>query len=161
MTEPDQYEINEPESKDSLQKPKQNKKPRSAAQLEAFEKAKLKRLESLAVKRSQIKVKEEEIQDIKKTKPGTKAGEKLEKLNPTPAPKPAAKPKLKQPEPDSESDDEVIVVRRPKKKKKKVIVVEDDESSDDEVVVKKPQPIPTKRQIMEPIPPPQYNIKFV
>ena len=123
-------EKTEPDEDNVLQKPK---KPRTIKQVEAFEKAKQKRVEVLKIKR-------EKIQEIKASKPEI----------PLKKPEPA-------PEPESE-EDEIVVVRRKPKKKKKVIVIEDEESSEDEGPIVKP--IKAKKPVVDPMPP-IYNIKYV
>ena len=140
----------EKETEDNvLQKPK---KPRTAKQVAAFEKAQQKRLESLEVKREQIKVKEDEIKEIKKTKPLTKAGEKI--------PKPAPAPKPVKDESDDEEEQQVIIVKKKPKKKKPIVIYEDSESEEDEPPVRQPK---LKRQVVETIVPvpPTYHFKIV
>ena len=119
---------------ESLQK---EKKPRSKAQLEAFEKAKEKRLESLKVKNERITEKKEEINEIKKLKP-------KDVLTGNQDVKPPAKPIKKTPvkeESESEEEEEIIVVKKAHKKKpkKKVIYLDDSdtESEEEEVIIKK------------------------
>lgn len=153
---------------DQLQKPRlPTKKPRTQAQIEAFEKAKERRLQSLEVKRNQIKEKQEEIAAIKKTKPLTKAGEKLSKQEP----KPKEEPKTVKTEPEKEESEEeeeqIVIVKRPRPRKKKIIVYQDEESDDDEPVVKNTKPNPllekagnAKRATVTPVIP-EYRIKFV
>ena len=149
MTE--EKDTQEEKDENMLQKPK---KPRTAKQVEAFEKAKLKRQQSLEVKREQIKVKEDEIKDIKKTKPLTKAGEKLSKtVIKTPAP-------VKQ-DSDSEEEQQVIIVKKkPKKKKKPIVIYEDTDSEEED---QPPPPPKLKRQVAETIVPvpPTYHFKIV
>ena len=134
-----------------LQKPK---KPRTAKQVAAFERAQQKRLESLEVKREQIKVKEDEIKEIKKTKPLTKAGEKIPKPAPVPKPKPVKD------ESDDEEEQQVIIVKKKPKKKKPIVIYEDSESEEEEPIIKPPK---LKRQVVETILPvsPTYHFKIV
>ena len=124
-------------------------KPKTQAQLQAFEKARQKRAEN-AAKRQQEKelhyakllAKHQEEQSVTKTDP-----------EPKPAPRPVVKraPRQKIIYDDSESDEEVIVVKRPSKRKpkKKTIVVESSESeseSEDEQVSIQRQPA-TQRHV--------------
>ena len=95
-----------------------------------------------------LKIKREQIQEIKASKP------EIPPKNT--APKPVQKP-VPEPEPESE-EDEIVVVRRKPKKKKKVSVIEDDESSEDEEPIVKP--IKAKKPVVDPMPP-IYNIKYV
>jgi hypothetical protein len=136
MADKDATLIEPLEDENILQKPK---KPRTAKQIEAFEKGRLIRSENLKIKRD--KIAEIKKEPIKKTV-----------AKPAPAPEPI-------PAPDSESEEEVIVVKRKPKKKKKVIVFEDSESEDDAPPVKPPK---LTRQVSTITPiVPSYNIKFV
>ena len=155
---------------ESLQK---EKKPRSKAQLEAFEKAKEKRLESLKVKNERITEKKEEINEIKKLKP-------KDVLTGNQDVKPPVKPIKKIPlKEDSESEEEeIIVVKKAHKKKpkKKVIYLDDSdtESEEEEVIIKKKPhqrqevqsvvkatpPAVKKPEIIQPMNP-QYMLRFV
>ena len=129
-----------------LQKPKE-KKPRTAKQVEAFERAKKIRSEN-------SKIKNEQIAEIKKSKPASN-----KKPTPTPAPAPAP---VKQ-DTDSEEEQQVIIVKKKPKKKKKPIVIYDHESESES---EEDQPLPPpklKRQVAETIVPvpPVYHFKIV
>lgn len=133
------------------------KKPRSEAQLAAFEKAQQKRLANALVKKAALeKAKNEIVVEREKTKKvyipkAIREAEEAEK-KPVPAPVPAPtptplktdQPPVKKPLPkkepkiiyESESEDDVVIV---KKKKKKPKVVYEESSSEDE------EPIPRKK----------------
>lgn len=113
------------------------KKPRSQAQIEAFEKVKEKRRQNLEAK------KQEKILNSAKLL----IEEETKKASVKPAPKKKLKPV--EPLPESESEEEVIVVKKskPKKKVRKIIIEEsssEDEQEDDESEYE-PEPKPVKR----------------
>lgn len=100
--------IRPPLEDDSLLKPTKAKKPRSAAQIESFEKARIKRLENANIKK---KVVSEALASLKEPKTKVKVAE------PVPEPKIEPKPIKK-----------VVKPRKPKP----VVYESDDEESDDE-----------------------------
>lgn len=103
------------------------KKPRSEAQVKAFEKAREIRLENSKIKKEKIaQVKEEVKNRNKEPKP-------VAKEEPKPEPKP--EPKKKHVKEESESEEEVVVVK--KKKKQKVIYVEESDEEPPPVIIKK------------------------
>ena len=138
-------DINENED-NALQKPKE-KKPRTAKQVEAFERAKQIRSETLKIKR-------EQIEEIKKSKPVPKTVDAVKPDKPKPAPKPIKD------ESDDEEEQQVIIVKKKPKKKKPIVIYEDSESEEDEPPVRQPK---LKRQVVETIVPipPTYQFKIV
>lgn len=111
------------------------KKPRSEAQVKAFEKAREIRLENSKLKKEKIAQVKEEVKNR------NKVGElKAPLTNP---PLPVEEPKIDKARGlKEESEDEVVVVK--KKKKQKVIYVE--ESDEEPVIVKK-----KKEVLIEPV----------
>ena len=99
------------------------KKPRSEAQVKAFEKAREIRLENSKIKKEKIAQVKEEVKNRNKEP----------KEDPKPEPKP--EPKKKPVKEESESEEEVVVVK--KKKKQKVIYVEESDEEPPPVIVKK------------------------
>ena len=127
------------------------KKPRSAAQLAAFEKAQQKRLanallkkEALEKAKNDIVVEREKTKKVYKPKAKLEVEEAEEKPAPTPTPLKTDQPPVKKPiakkEPkiiyESESEDDVVIV---KKKKKKPKVIYEESSSEDE------EPVPRRK----------------
>jgi hypothetical protein len=127
------------------------KKPRSEAQLAAFEKAQQKRLANALVKKAALeKAKNEIVVEREKTKKVyipkaiREAEAAEEKPAPTPTPLKTDQPPVKKPLPkkepkiiyESESEEDVVIV---KKKKKKPKVIYEESSSEDE------EPIPRKK----------------
>lgn len=143
--------MEDPEDDNVLQKPKE-KKPRTAKQVEAFEKAKQKRVEVLKIKR-------EKIQEIKASKPEIPI-----KTTPVPEPMKPAKTQIIEPKEEEEEDEEpqVIIVKKRPKKKKPIVIYEEDEEEDEEPPV--PILVQTKlarhQTVVQPIAP-AYKIKFV
>ena len=119
------------------------KKPRSQAQVEAFERVKEKRRQNLEAKKQEKLVN------------SAKLLLEQESLKSMPTESKPIKRKLKQvapdPEPESESEEEVIVVKKATKKQKKVrqIIIEESSSSDETQSEEEEQqeyiPPPTKR----------------
>lgn len=147
------------------------KKPRSPAQLAAFEKAQQKRLanallkkEALEKAKNDIVVEREKTKKVYKPKAKAEAEAEEPKVEEKPAPEPTPtplktdQPPVKKPiakkEPkiiyESESEDDVVIV---KKKKKKPKVVYEESSSEDEEPV--PRRKPAKKA--EPAVAPVYN----
>jgi len=114
------------------------KKPRSEAQVKAFEKAREIRLENSKLKKEKIAQVKEEVKN--RNKP-TLEKEVLVKVDDTPKiKKELVEKKIIQ----EESEDEVVVVKR--KKKPKVIYVEESDEEPEPVIVKK-----KKEVLIEPI----------
>jgi hypothetical protein len=113
-----------------LEKEAKPKKPRTEKQMEAFKRTQQKRIENIALKKSQPK---EVVQPASVPQPV-----------PLPVPQPLTHPDNDSS--DSESDEEIVVRRKPKKvvKKKKQIVIElsdSDSDSDSEESVKSKEPV--------------------
>lgn len=124
------------------------KKPRSEAQIKAFEKAREIRLENAKIKKEKIAQVKEDVKNRNKTEPKdepkveTKVEPKVEK---TVALDETAKIKkqLKEKKIIEESEDEEVVVVK-KKKKPKVIYVEESDDEPAPTIIKKqkePQPL--------------------
>ena len=121
--------LDESESEGLQKKPVASaKKPRSKAQIEAFEKARAKRIEN-------AKLKKEAIDDVKQKVKTRKDGEnpfvesvKVEKK------KPVQKPKIEEPEESSDEEEEIVIkqVKKPKKKKRVITVVQSETDSEEE-----------------------------
>jgi hypothetical protein len=109
------------------------KKPRSPAQIEAFQKARDKRL---------LLASQKKIDEAKRIESGVK----------TTKPKPAPAPKPVEPAVAEEEEEEVRVVKKPKKKR--IIYVESD--SEEELVVKRKG----EKKELPPPPPPVEPIKL-
>ena len=140
MEEPEPLE--EPVEPPIVQK---EKKPRSPAQIEAFQKARDKRL---------LLASQKKIDEAKRIESGVKTAK------PKPAPKPVPKPV----EVEVEEEEEVRVVKKPKKKR--IIYVESD--SEEELIVKRkgekkelPPPPPLVEQIKLPPSKPKPLIVFL
>jgi len=144
------------------------KKPRSAAQLAAFEKAQQKRLANALLKKEALeKAKNDIVVEREKTKKVYKPKAKLEveeaeekpapKPEPTPTPLKTDQPPVKKPiakkepkiiyESDSDEDDVVIV----KKKKKKPKVIYEESSSEDEEPVPRRKPAKKAEAVVAPV----------
>ena len=130
MEEPEPLE--EPVEPPIVQK---EKKPRSPAQVEAFQKARDKRL---------LLASQKKIDEAKRIESGVKTAK------PAPAPKPAPKP-VEKTDAD-EVEEEVRVVKKPKKKR--IIYVESD--SEEELIVKRKG----EKKELPPPPPPVEPIKL-
>jgi hypothetical protein len=144
------------------------KKPRSAAQLAAFEKAQQKRLanallkkEALEKAKNDIVVEREKTKKVYKPKAKAEAEEEEEpkveeKPKSTPTPLKTDQPPVKKPvlrkEPkiiyESESEDDVVIV---KKKKKKPKVVYEESSSEDEEPVPRKKPAKKAEPVVAPV----------
>jgi len=143
------------------------KKPRSAAQLAAFEKAQQKRLANALVKKAALeKAKNDIVVEREKTKKVYKPKAKVEadedeekpapKPEPTPTPLKTDQPPVKKPiakkEPkiiyESESEDDVVIV---KKKKKKPKVIYEESSSEDEEPVPRRKPAKKAEPVVAPV----------
>jgi len=139
------------------------KKPRSAAQLAAFEKAQQKRLANALAKKAALeKAKNDIVVEREKTKKVyipkaiREAEEAEEKPAPTPTPLKTDQPPVKKPivkkEPkiiyESESEDDVVIV---KKKKKKPKVVYEESSSEDEEPVPRRKPAKKAEAVVAPV----------
>jgi hypothetical protein len=101
------------------------KKPRSEAQVKAFEKAREIRLENSKIKKEKIAQVKEDVKN--RNKVVAPVAVTLPKEEPKPEPK-----KIKE---ESESEEEVVMVK--KKKKPKVIYVEESDEEPPPVIVKK------------------------
>lgn len=122
-----QKDLEEPQEPPIMQK---EKKPRSPAQIEAFQKARDKRLQLAAQKKiDQAKAIEKKIPK-----------KKIEETKPLPSVKD-----------DDEEEPEVVVVKKPKKKK---IIYQVESDSEEEVIVK------TKKKDLPPAPPKAEPIKL-
>jgi hypothetical protein len=139
------------------------KKPRSEAQLAAFEKAQQKRLANALVKKAALeKAKNDIVVDREKTKKvyipkAIREAEEAEK-KPVPAPTPLKtdQPPVKKPLPkkepkiiyESESEDDVVIV---KKKKKKPKVIYQESSSEDEEPIPRRKPAKKAEAVVAPV----------
>ena len=142
-------------------------RPRSQAQIEAFEKVKEKRRQNLEEKKQQKWINsaklllEEETKKLlepavpvkpplrQSKKYGVKGERRVPRVEPEPEPEP-------EPESESESEEEVIVVKKskPVKKQKKVrkIIIEESSSEDeDDESEYEPEPPPVKKTQRKPI----------
>ena len=134
MEEPEPLE--EPVEPPIVQK---EKKPRSPAQIEAFQKARDKRL---------LLASQKKIDEAKRIESGVKTAK------PAPAPKPTPKPVESVATDADEVEEEVRVVKKPKKKR--IIYVESD--SEEELIVKRkgekkelpPPPPPVEKKELPP-----------
>jgi hypothetical protein len=143
------------------------KKPRSAAQLAAFEKAQQKRLANALVKKAALEkakndivVEREKTKKVYKPKAIREAEATEEKPAPAPEPTPTPlktdQPPVKKPLPkkepkiiyESESEDDVVIV---KKKKKKPKVVYEESSSEDEEPVPRRKPAKKAEAVVAPV----------
>jgi hypothetical protein len=119
---------NEP-IEDNLEVPlTKSKKPRSQAQIEAFEKVKEKRRQNLEAKKQEKILNSAKLileEETKKKSEKLPSKKKVKHVEPEP-----------EPEPESESEEEVIVVKKAKpiKKQKKVrkIIIEESSSEEEE-----------------------------
>lgn len=122
------------------------KKPRSQAQMEAFEKVKEKRRQNLEAK------KQEKILNSAKLL----IEEETKKASVKPAPKKKLKPvePLPESESESESEEEVIVVKKskpkPKKKVRKIIIEESSSEEEEEDYYQEPRQKVRHCQIVRP-----------
>ena len=114
------------------------KKPRSEAQIKAFEKAREIRLENSKIKKEKIaQVKEDVKNRNKEPKP----------VEPVALPKPEPVKEPKKEKVLSDSEEEVVIVK--KKKKPKVIYVEEsDEEPPPQIIKKKKEPIVEEKPIL-------------
>ena len=103
------------------------KKPRSEAQVKAFEKAREIRLENSKIKKEKIAQVKEEVKNRNKHEPS-----RDKPVDPKPAKKPVKEL--------SDSEEEVVIVK--KKKKPKILYVEEsDEEPPPQIIKKKKEPI--------------------
>lgn len=112
------------------------KKPRSEAQVKAFEKAREIRLENSKIKKEKIAQVKEEVKNrnkVEKTVAPVAVTLPKEESKPEPKKKPVKE--------ESESEEEVVMVK--KKKKPKVIYVEESDEEPPPVIVKK------KKEVVE------------
>lgn len=131
------------------------KKPRSEAQVKAFEKAREIRLENSKIKKEKIAQVKEEVKNRNKV-----VEKPLPVIEPKPEPVKDDTPKIKKQlvekkiiqEPPLESEDEVVVVK--KKKKAKVIYVEESDEEPEPVIVKKKKEVLSEPVLAKP------NIRF-
>ena len=130
------------------------KKPRSEAQVKAFEKAREIRLENSKIKKEKIAQVKEEVKNRNKV-----VEKPLPVIEPKPEPVKDDTPKIKKQLVEKkiiqeESEDEVVVVK--KKKKAKVIYVEESESEaePEPVIVKKKKEVLSEPVLAKP------NIRF-
>ena len=150
--------MEDPDDENVLQKPKE-KKPRTAKQVEAFENAKQKRVEILKIKR-------EQIQEIKASKPEIPVKTAPICQGPVSVARAVCettkttKKKVVEPVSDDEEEEQQVIIVKKKPKKKKPIVIYEDSESEEDVPVPVPKP---KRQVVETIVPvaSSYKIKFV
>lgn len=124
------------------------KKPRSEAQVKAFEKAREIRLENSKIKKEKIAQVKEDVKNR------NKVGEL--KLPPTTPSLPKEEPKIKKERARenvvlSESEEEVVIVK--KKKKAKVIYMEESDEEPEPVIVKKKKEVAVISKA-EPLAPP-------
>jgi 23S rRNA-/tRNA-specific pseudouridylate synthase len=143
------------------------KKPRSPAQLAAFEKAQQKRLANALLKKEALeKAKNEIVVEREKTKkvyiPKAMKAVEEQKVEETPAPAPTPtplktdQPPVKKPVPKKEpkiiyeedSEDDVVIV---KKKKKKPKVIYEESSSEDEEPVPRKKPAKKAEPVAAPV----------
>jgi len=126
------------------------KKPRSEAQVKAFEKAREIRLENSKIKKEKIAQVKEEVKNRNKVGPSLSKEE----------PKPLEPAKKKQVKELSDSEEEVVIVK--KKKKPKVIYVEEsDEEPPPQIIKKKKEPIEVEAKPLAPVlAKPQQTIRF-
>jgi hypothetical protein len=135
------------------------KKPRSEAQVKAFEKAREIRLENSKIKKEKIAQVKEEVKNRNKV-----VEKPLPVIEPKPEPVKAPLPLVKDDTPkikkqlvekkiiQEESEDEVVVVK--KKKKPKVIYVEESDEEPEPVIVKKKKEVLSEPVLAKP------NIRF-
>ena len=149
MSDNSENETNE----ESLEVPlTKQKKPRSQAQIEAFEKVKEKRRQNLEAKKQEKLINSAKLlleEETKKTSrvereipfKKTQQKKKIKHIEPEPEP---------EPESESECEEEVVVVKKskPRKKQKKVrkIIIEESSSEEeDEESEYEPEPQPVQR----------------
>jgi hypothetical protein len=128
------------------------KKPRSEAQVKAFEKAREIRLENSKIKKEKIAEVKEQVKNRNKTT--------LEKVEQTPVEKPVEKKEKKIIKDESDSEPDIVVVK--KKKKPKVIYMEEsDDEPEPQVIKKKKDPVIEEKEPLKPVlaKPPQ-TIRF-
>jgi len=104
---------------------KKERKPKTSAQLEQFEKVRMKRLDKLKEKK--------ELQKIEASKLLLNNGYvKKEELPPKKPIEPIKQVLTPHIDDDSENDDDVIIVKKKKKPKKKTIIIEESEEESEE-----------------------------
>jgi hypothetical protein len=133
------------------------KKPRSEAQVKAFEKAREIRLENSKIKKEKIAQVKEEVKNRNKDLKVSPTTPSLSKEEPKPEPVKDDTPKIKKQLVEKkiiqeESEDEVVVVK--KKKKPKVIYVEESDEEPEPVIVKKKKEVVIESVLAKP------NIRF-
>ena len=130
------------EDSESLEKPKAVKKPRTEAQLAAFEVSKLKRVANSKLKHEQIAVIREKAR-------------KMELLSESLAPVIKEEPTVVKEEP---------IVVKPKKKKQKIVYESDSSSSEEEIIVVKKKKSKSVKDLVVPYTAPvvlQPVIRFI
>jgi hypothetical protein len=132
MEDPEIKEKVDEDTENTLEKPK---KPRSQAQIKAFEVARKKRLDN-------SKIRNEEISKLKKDK------DLVNKVKPDPKPEPErskVEPKPIKEESDDEEEQQIVIVKK-KKRKPKIIYLEESDDEETPQPTPPPQPRPAKVQ---------------
>lgn len=140
---------------------KKAKKPRTEAQLEAFEKVKEKRRQNLEAKKQEKILNSAKLLIEQETKKSQPSSIPLEDSVPRVKTQPKKKKIELEPEPESESEseEEIIIVKKPKpkpkkKKVRKIIIEESSSDEEDEEEEYYRQPMQSRRpiQIVRPNP---------